>query len=1027
MPDGRVEFEITADGRKAYASIDEITKSLKNAGVKWEKDAKTSTDQIGESFNSMLKKIVGGISAAAIGKMLLNIGKEAVSAASDLAEVQNVVDVTFGDAGSAKINSWAQNASKQFGLTETQAKRFTSTLGAMMKSAGMSGDEIVGMSTDLAGLAADMASFYNLDFDTAFQKIRSGISGETEPLKQLGINMSEANLNAFALQQGLSKTFSQMTQGEKTMLRYQYLMQATADAQGDFSRTLDGFANSKRLFETNLETLKTNLGNMLIGPVNEAIGALNAMFELLNGTKQRTVLDDFAEIDLKTGEKIAKIEATADRARALTHVLDEIGAKAEKNRKIVSDITKDAPDGSDLNNLIEKLGMVEKDATTDKDTIKKITDTPPDETKLNKLVEKLGDVREGADGSQDAIKQMADKPPEQNNLNGLIGKLDEVKANSATGRENIQKLTANAPDGTDLNSLKDTLSSISTDAGIAQDAIAGMTEPTGEAAEQNELWLETCQELVKTIPGLSEIINTQTGEIKGGTDAVRAYVSAWEQGQKGLAYRAAHEQKRGALESKSAELPGLELNYTVARYRVRQQKEELDRLREELGIGGSGYDLIARMNMTGGAAILTEQEEQWNAAIRTLGTLTAESDAARVKFDEQKTAYEEAVKAFDEEGRIIEETYAEAIAISGEWSEAQQDAARQVVNDLQEAVDAVVEYRDQVRAATLEQVNSTLHGFTGIKTAQRQYEEAANAAREYREELEKTGNYTAEQIDLMVADKNNQITLQTMRQGLQEQLDYIAEYEKNLAIAREAGISEDILAELADGSNESALYLRAIAEAYQTGDLEGIKDLNRLWTEVGEGKGGFADALAQQKLAVDETYKSMVETAEEAAKKLNVSGTIEESTGANIAAIAKAIGDHVPEVKEQVDAILAELGRLSAWGLNINGLGIENFSAGALIGSILDGNHETGLDRVPFDGYLARLHEGEGILTAEENRVWQAFKNGQGGVDYDQLGGMIGSIKPGGDVFLDGKVVGAVVSQMQGNQFRTLQRSGWQG
>ena len=82
----------------------------------------------------MVKKVVSTISAAAIGKMLLNIGKDAIQAASDLQEVQNVVDVTFGDAGAKKIEAWAKSAGSQFGLTETQAKRFTSTLGAMMKS-----------------------------------------------------------------------------------------------------------------------------------------------------------------------------------------------------------------------------------------------------------------------------------------------------------------------------------------------------------------------------------------------------------------------------------------------------------------------------------------------------------------------------------------------------------------------------------------------------------------------------------------------------------------------------------------------------------------------------------------------------------------------------------------------------------------------------------------------------------------------------------------------------------------------------
>ena len=279
--DGQIVFEVTADGKHAIADIKEITRAIEKETKNWDKAADISTNNISNAFASMAKKLVAGFSLAKIGSELLKFGKASLEAASDLAEVQNVVDVTFG-ANANQIETWAKNAASQFGLTETKAKQFTSTLGAMAKSAGLSGDEIVTMSTDLAGLAADMSSFYNLDFDTAFQKIRSGISGETEPLKQLGINMSVANLNAFALQKGLSKTFEQMSQAEQTMLRYQYIMTATADAQGDFARTSDGYANSLRLLEANIESIKTALGTTFIGVAEKATGALNTFLQLLN-------------------------------------------------------------------------------------------------------------------------------------------------------------------------------------------------------------------------------------------------------------------------------------------------------------------------------------------------------------------------------------------------------------------------------------------------------------------------------------------------------------------------------------------------------------------------------------------------------------------------------------------------------------------------------------------------------------------------------------------------------------------------
>lgn len=199
---------------------------------------------------------------------------ESISAASDLVEVQNVVDVTFGSSTDT-INSWAKAAVNAYGLSETKAKQYTSTIGSMLKSMGIDGEEITQMSTDLAGLAADMASFYNLDYDEAFSKIRSGLSGETEPLKTLGINMSVANLEAYALAQGIDTAYDKMSQAEQATLRYQYLLEATEDAQGDFSRTSDSYSNEMRKLETNLERIKTDFGQGLLAVVTPAISMLN--------------------------------------------------------------------------------------------------------------------------------------------------------------------------------------------------------------------------------------------------------------------------------------------------------------------------------------------------------------------------------------------------------------------------------------------------------------------------------------------------------------------------------------------------------------------------------------------------------------------------------------------------------------------------------------------------------------------------------------------------------------------------------
>lgn len=184
--------------------------------------------------------------------------------ASNLVEVQNVVDTTFG-ANAAAVDKWAMTTAAAYGISELQAKQYSSTLGAMMKSSGLTGASMLDMSTKLSGLVGDFASFYNLDHEVAFQKIRAGISGETEPLKQLGINMSVANMEAFALASGIRKHWKDMSQGEQTILRYNFLMKSSADAQGDFAKTSEtSLANQQRIFEMlKMQTASRFMGALL--------------------------------------------------------------------------------------------------------------------------------------------------------------------------------------------------------------------------------------------------------------------------------------------------------------------------------------------------------------------------------------------------------------------------------------------------------------------------------------------------------------------------------------------------------------------------------------------------------------------------------------------------------------------------------------------------------------------------------------------------------------------------------------------
>ena len=267
--DGKVVYKIEGDNSQAMKALDEFEAEAKKTGDQFEDTVEDTMDGAEKSVSGTAAKIAKAIGSAFVAKQVIEFGKAAIGVASDLNEVQNVVDTTFGD-GSVKIDEWAKNAAEAFGESELQAKQFTSTLGAMFKSMGVGQADMEEMSMSLAGLAGDMASFYNLDPTEAFEKLRSGISGETEPLKQLGINMSVANLEAFALSEGITTAYNSMTQAEQATLRYQYIMSATADAQGDFADTSDSFANQQRILQLEIQTLAAEIGQDLM-PVAQEI------------------------------------------------------------------------------------------------------------------------------------------------------------------------------------------------------------------------------------------------------------------------------------------------------------------------------------------------------------------------------------------------------------------------------------------------------------------------------------------------------------------------------------------------------------------------------------------------------------------------------------------------------------------------------------------------------------------------------------------------------------------------------------
>jgi len=262
------------------------------------------------------------------------LASESISLASNLEEVQNVVDVTFEDSA-GQIDRWAKSAKSAFGMGELAAKRYSGTMGAMLKSMGMSASKVADMSMSIVSLSGDMASFYNLDHDMAFEKIRAGIAGETEPLKQLGINMSVANMEAFAMSKGITKAYDAMSQSEQALLRYQYLMSVTADAQGDFARTSDGYANQVRLLEENISSLKTTVGEALLPIVTDVVAGINSLFG--GEANDNSAASQLGEITKSYTDAIYNIDRTGAKVSGLAEVLDSLGeetARTEQDQRV---------------------------------------------------------------------------------------------------------------------------------------------------------------------------------------------------------------------------------------------------------------------------------------------------------------------------------------------------------------------------------------------------------------------------------------------------------------------------------------------------------------------------------------------------------------------------------------------------------------------------------------------------------------------------------------------------------------------
>lgn len=277
-----------------------------------------------QSIRSMIAAMIGFRGITGLG----NVIKETVVLGANLTEIDHIVESVFGNM-SGVVDSWAKDAITQFGIAEHSAKQYAGVLSSMFQSSNIGYMDAGKMSLDLVELAGDLSAFYNIDTETAFNKIRSGMAGMVRPLRDLGIDLTAATLEEFRLAQGIETAYSQMTQQEKIMLRYQYLMARTTTQQGDFQRTNASLANSFRTLQAYIQAVQTQLGVGLGAAIRHVIVWINMLMKYV--VKAATLFASFMQTifgKYKGGASGIAVEGLGDAAEYADDLGDAAGVAA---------------------------------------------------------------------------------------------------------------------------------------------------------------------------------------------------------------------------------------------------------------------------------------------------------------------------------------------------------------------------------------------------------------------------------------------------------------------------------------------------------------------------------------------------------------------------------------------------------------------------------------------------------------------------------------------------------------------------
>ena len=546
------------------------------------------------------------------------------------------------------------------------------------------------------------------------------------------------------------------------------------------------------------------------------------------------------------------------------------------------------------------------------DLAKALSNESPDVTKAEAWKTFLGALSEHPDALTTLTQTSAEETAAW--LSTMAAAVNEIEPGDADSWSNLFTYFVNGLPGLNdtegghafFQTIAQEFLAMGSQSETARQGLMALGLSSDQVDEAQSEWLETCKRLVQTLPGLNSIINTQTGEVSGGTEAVRQYVKEWEEAQRALIIIDSISQKERALIMKYDQIPALKVDVREAQERVNELRKSLEEMYPSMRFDKDGTildegtwnygDIKEYINalddLQGKKEELDRQETAYNTAEERL---KKEKDAAQELVDQ----FGDLTKSANEAGEATSNIFTPEVA----------ESAQKAIDETEKAIKALKDYTEQVYNSSLRSVEGTLGGFNRILTPM---DEAKQKVQDLTKQLNEFNGTDEEKsrLKILLADANNAIpTIQNLSEALDTQIKFLDDYYKSLDTMRKLGYSEEVIAMVSGGTAQDAANAMALADT-RKGD-KNIEKINSQVASIKAKSKQLAGAMTENKLAIDQEYKELTQGVTEAIEGLDQYTEAKQNINNTMKGILEGLGDNAKQVQAQVQNILDMISQLS--------------------------------------------------------------------------------------------------------------------